>query len=340
MQSETWQRLFALETRDAVASWHRKLFGRELSARRVLEITSAARQAREFFRNAAGANDSVRPLLGFYGVASLSRAGLLLLKPGTGEASLTAGHGLSTVNWGNVLSGEISNGLSALEDLQIETCSGLFNDFITQTNNQVCMHVRSSAVDWRLSYEVPAVGMRVSLKDILARLPDLSSHLPPTIHSLNASVNSMDYSNEKGFTAKIIATQFAGIANCFTSIGYTTSEEGNLIVLKAESGKFSEQLPQFVHEYVKKTFGSIPSLCIAPPFGSTRYSQLAMLYMLSYILGMLTRYFPAQWVSLASGAKGDGIWPTINAGQKCIEASFPELMLELILDRVEESGRA
>jgi hypothetical protein len=147
----------------------------------------------------------------------------------------------------------------------------------------------------------------------------------------------MEYAQEQGFAAKITASQFAPFADRFISLGYTTSQEANFVDLKVNSATFSEHPPQFVHAYVNKTFGSIPALYIAPPFeDSSRYSQLAMTYMLSYFLGMLTRYFPTQWVALAGGAKGDEIWPAINAAQKYIESSFPELLLELILDRIAQ----
>ncbi|WP_234191874.1 YaaC family protein [Pseudacidovorax sp. NFM-22] len=89
MNGDIWQKLLQLETSDSVGLWHHKLFGRHLNQRRILEITSAARQAREFFRNAANSNSSVRPVLTFYGVASLSRALVLLFKPDMGETSLT-----------------------------------------------------------------------------------------------------------------------------------------------------------------------------------------------------------------------------------------------------------
>jgi hypothetical protein len=59
MRHDTWQKLIALESRDAIAKWHQEITGRELSARRAKEITSAAKQAREFFRNATAADNSV-----------------------------------------------------------------------------------------------------------------------------------------------------------------------------------------------------------------------------------------------------------------------------------------
>ncbi|MCM2317895.1 MAG: YaaC family protein [Pseudomonas sp.] len=339
MQNETWQQLFALETRDAVYSWHKKLFNRDLNARRIAEITSAAKQAREFFRNAEAANNSVRPLLGFYGVASLSRAGLLLLKPGTGEADLVAGHGLSTYRWKSVLDGEISNGLAALGTLQVETCSGLFTDFIKGTENQICIHVNSSAVDWRICYDTPTIGSKVSLNDLLSRLPDLARYLPPDSPRNCAQINSMKYSEEHGFSAEITSTQFIPFSEKFISQGYSISPGKDLTNLQAEHKKFSEKTPQFIHTYTQKTFGTIPGLHISSPFeGGENYSQLSMTYMLSYFLGMLTRYFPTQWIALANGAKGDQIWPALNAAQKYVELSFPELMLELILDRLDQKN--
>src|SRR4051812_19023118 len=96
VEGEVWQNLLSLESRDVVTNWFMKIHGRELNARRSKEIGAAARQAREFFRNSADSNFSVKPLLTFYGVASLSRALTLLLRREGGEESLTKGHGLET----------------------------------------------------------------------------------------------------------------------------------------------------------------------------------------------------------------------------------------------------
>jgi hypothetical protein len=84
--------------------------------------------------------------LTFYGVASLNRALLLLLKTRGGEEGLTAGHGLETVAWGNTLRGDISVGLQGLLNLKIRNRSGLFSDFIKHTTNRISIHVNSSAV--------------------------------------------------------------------------------------------------------------------------------------------------------------------------------------------------
>ena len=102
--------------------------------------------------------NTVRPLLTFYGVASLARSTLLLLKRVSGEESLTRGHGLETVGWSNTLSGDLPSALKSLGTLKVRTSAGLYSDFLKETGNRVCMHVRSSAVDWRLTYNQPPLG--------------------------------------------------------------------------------------------------------------------------------------------------------------------------------------
>jgi hypothetical protein len=173
MQNETWQHLLSFESHDIVSTWFNRIHGRELSARRIKEITAAAKQAREFFRNSHAADNSVKPLLTFYGVASLARALTLILKRNGGEEGLTKGHGLETIDWSNQLSGNLSVGLSSLSGLKIQTCSGPFSDFVKQTRNRMSMHVRSSAVDWRFKYDQPSLGDEILFGQLTARIPDL-----------------------------------------------------------------------------------------------------------------------------------------------------------------------
>ena len=89
MDRNIWQQLLSLESRDITQQRFRQIHSKELNARRAREINAAAKQAREYFSNAFNSNHSVRPLLTFYGVTSLSRALLLLLKADGGEEGLT-----------------------------------------------------------------------------------------------------------------------------------------------------------------------------------------------------------------------------------------------------------
>lgn len=334
MQSSIWQKLLFLESHDSVIAWHQQAFSRTLSARRAKEITSAAKQAREFFRNSAESNVSVKPLLTFYGVASLSRSVALLLNPQGGESGLTQGHGITTVEWPKTLSGEISAGLAVLGELKIRTCKGLFSDVIKQTDNTLCIHIDSSAVEWRIPYDVPDLGDELTFDDLMLRLPDLNSeHKRSSQTVLYASAGSISYDLDNGFKAQVTSDNFLDFIEIYRSHGYQATQGDTSYSLSCDADNFQKKPPQFIHSYINKMFGSIPVLHIAKPLESeSRYSQIAITYMLSYFLGMLSRYYPTHWTSLFSGDKGDGRWPEIYLTQKYIDLCFPELISEFLDD--------
>lgn len=334
MQQETWQQLLSFESRDLVSMWFKKIHGRELNARRAKEITAAAAQSREFFRNSNSSANSVKPLLTFYGVASLARALTLLLRRDGGEEGLSKGHGLETVDWSNQLSGELSVGIAALYGLKIRTCSGLFSDFAEHTQSRIPIHVNSSAVDWRLKYPRVDIGDEFSFGEITRRMPDLrKEHEILGEKLLYSDINDMNYEPNKGINIKVQAKTFKNFQDEYYSMGYSFQEAGNIIIIDSNSDLTNENIPQFLHSYLHKTFGTIPNLfLVAPMPNGKRYSQLCMMYIIAFVLGMLVRYFPTHWVSLSQGNKGDALWPTINRAHRCIEESFPEMVAEMVED--------
>lgn len=339
MDREIWQRLLSLESRDITQQWYSRIHGRQLNARRSKEINSAAKQSREFFRNASYSDNSVRPLLTFYGVATLSRALFLLLRRDGGEEGVSPGHGLSTVDWGQQLSraGDISGGLSSVLDLKVETCSGLFTDLVSGTDNRMCVHVRSAEVDWRLCYETPQKGVQISLRDLFSRIPDLRKDYCQISDDIkHASVGDITY-NDGRFYSTVGSDDFRNFKETYERAGYTVGFRNNLSTLESGTETFEKTPPLFVQTYIQKTFRMIPGLYIAEPFpGAVAYSQLCITYLVGYFLGMLVRYFPTHWVSLCQGDKGDRIWPTINRAQHFVEQSFPELVIEMIYDVLNE----
>ena len=340
MDYEVWQQLLSLESRDVTQQWYSKIHGRNLNVRRTKEINAAAKQSREYFRNASNSDYSVRPLLTFYGVASLSRALLLLLRREGGEESLRSGHGLTTVDWSTQLSGDISMGLEMLLKLKVQTCSGLFSDFVKGTKNRISMHISSSAVDWRINYDIPGEGKQVSLGDLFSRLPDLFKDYSSISTDIRyTAVNELTYEPKIGFYAKVHNNYFEAFKNTYLDLGYKIDTQNHWSTLTCDGATFGQNLPLFVHSYVQKTFGAIPNLYIAEPFpGKFAYSQLCLTYLTSYFLGMLARYFPTHWISLIQSEKGDAIWPTINRAQQFVENSYPELVIEMIYDMLKESS--
>ncbi|MER8961889.1 YaaC family protein [Mesorhizobium sp. M0701] len=337
MDAETWQRLLSLESRDVVSRWFQMLHKNDLNARRAKEIIASAKQAREFFRSSAGASYAVRPLLTFYGVASLSRALTLVFRKNGGEEGLAKGHGLETVAWSGRLSGDLSLALAGVGALQVRTTGGLFSDLVTATKNRIALHVRSEAVDWRLDYDVPAIGHEFALLDILDRLPDVENQFAHLKRDLRyVGIQDISFTTEAGLSLKVRAEGLKHFRSDFTDAGYSIAEQGEMVVITADAALFSQHTPQFLHTYVHKMFDTIPHLYLVSQFGpGKQYSQIAVTYVLAYFLGMLARYYPTHWTALMMGEKGDALWPSINAAQHYVEIAFPELVLELIEDALK-----
>ena len=335
---EIKQQLLQLENRDVVQKWFNIIHNRELNLTRTKEINSAAKQSSEFFKNAELANYTVRPLLTFYGISTLSRALILLLKPNSGENTLTAGHGLQTINWSNTLSGsEISKSLRNIGQLEVKTCKGLFTELINGTQNRISIHVNSGGVDWRLGYDIPNVGFSFTLNELISRIPDLNTDLKNLrIEEKYCSVNEMSFNSESGFSCKV-NQRFELIKHTFEEFGYAISNSNKTYELTCSSEIFEKNLPLFLHQYVNKMFGAIPVLHVVQPFDDKNYySEIALTFLLSYYLGMLVRYFPTHWNSLVQGESGDIYWPVLNRAQSYIETVYPELIIEFINDILKE----
>ncbi len=335
------EQLVALESVDLVASWHQRIFARQLNSRRANEIASSARQAREYFRNAASAAHSVRPLLSYYGNSALARSAVLLLRPNAGEESLTQGHGLKTVGWAAMLTAAMPQSLSGMGGLKIRMTDGLFQELIASTENRICLHTRSSNVDWSLDYPGPTSGCELTLMDIASRLPDLTRSLGGEVTSTPSlsMVHEIAFDISSGFRAMAYRNAASTIPDAYRAAGYKVADVGNFFELTCTADGTQQAMPQFSHRYIEKMFGSIPSLYLTTPFPKeVRLSQIAVTFALSYVLGMLTRYFPTHWIAVQSGSKGDELWPMLFAAQRYVEQAFPELILEYLEHRLAKTA--
>ena len=133
---------------------------------------------------------------------------------------MTKGHGLQVNAWGSILSGEISQAISKIGNLQIETCSGLFNDFIESTNNILCLHVIGSTVDGRISYSKPVLGVKISFIELLSRIPDLKNEMEIIFES--GAIYKITFEAERTFTFRL----FGG-----KDLTYEITDENNEIEL-------------------------------------------------------------------------------------------------------------
>ena len=153
--TSTWYALREFETRDITSRSYKSRHTLDLSATKAREISSNFIQAREYFRNASEADFTVRPLLLYYGVASLSRGLTLFLDPKKRETCLKPSHGLRIYDWVQ----ELSSGLSKIGNLRIRLTSGLFHDLLTSTGNRFYFRHNSSGVNWAIGAQIPPTGI-------------------------------------------------------------------------------------------------------------------------------------------------------------------------------------
>jgi len=99
------------------------------------------------------------------------------------------------------------------------------------------------------------------------------------------------------------------------------------------------------YEFAKKLFpvshygsGEYMSVILDFPNGD-RMTEFFKLYLVSYCLGMLSRYFPSVWMALLRNEKGDFAQPLLVRAVEAIESDFPENVLHQLTGYPKELPR-
>ena len=163
-----WHKLYDYESKDLIERYIEKNHNRKASKRQITEISSNFIQGREFFRNSEKANFSVKPLLLYYGVNSISRGLILLLNPHLSESSLKPSHGLDTINWRDYISN------NNIINLPVEIKKGAFYELIKETKNLSYLKLNSNGVNWNATFPMPNLNNRFTLSDLIQSFPDLT----------------------------------------------------------------------------------------------------------------------------------------------------------------------
>ena len=322
----TWYALREFETRDITSRSYKSRHALNLSATKAREISSNFIQAREYFRNASEADFTVRPLLLYYGVASLSRGLTLFLDPKKRETSLKQSHGLQIYDWGN----ELSSGLGKIGNLGVRLTSGLFYDLLTSTNNRFYYRHNSSAVNWSIGAQIPPIGSELTLQEIAARVPDVSNQYNAWTGESFPSIllNSLKVDRASGIYRFTVNKRGAGEIDSVFPIshfpGRSVVEDGDNLVVESTStdGVFFAQRAGWLN---------IGDIVLYGPLESKLYvTPLAACFVLSFVLGMLCRYFPTTWINIARTEKGDAFYPLAARLLDWTEETFPAMVVDLL----------
>lgn len=329
---DAWEQLSVFESHDFIFHWYETHNKRKPNASLIRSISSCFVQGREYFSSAANASLSVRPLLLYYGVISLSRGLILLRNSYAREATLKPSHGLEVVDWSN----KLSNGISSILDLEIQATNGTFTELCEVTKN----------IQWTASWRKPDFveghywikwpqpqfvngAYKISFDDILSRDIHLISLYEKTTKRKNKVYLSEILTNSSGIDVGIYRNPLTDIdSNFFLDNGFLPKNKGERLNMPILYKKFNhldknippENLPY--SEFIKNS-----GLFIVRDFQfGDKLSEILRIYLASYIIGMLVRYYPSIWISLIQNEKGDMPKPLIFSETKNIQQRFPNLV--------------
>ena len=220
MLGSCWETLANFESFELVKREYARRHGRTPNSAHARELAAPFTHARSYFTAALGADRTVKPLLLYYGVLSLSRGLTLALSRSKREAALGASHGLSIKDWGVELSkpnpdfARIEVGINA---------SGSFVEVCNATANKSLLRGGSSAVNLTYSSGLVATGLKLSLGDVLARVPRLQEHFwrwqaATTCYPLVVSNSELQFpKNRPGCDRALCELLLAGTAFQFAS---------------------------------------------------------------------------------------------------------------------------
>lgn len=332
-----WGQLGLFESTDTVRRlYERRHHGKKPSA----AIVAYAMQGRQYFAAARQSLDIIRPLLVYYGAMSLARAFTLFDSGQEPHGS----HGLH-LNLADTKS------LARLPKAKIKIDeNGTFPTLMRTSHNKERIQLLyiprqefalrmeftpqlSSPRDCYTTGAVDVAGKTsITLTDVLSRLPDLldifraSFDEPPETFEVQAMIwldgTIVTFPEGPNVPSTIgdLRQRFAIPEEISVYQGGTAAPAGYRISIPPDWGV---ALPCMRSDRYDRVF-------FVPPVPEVGFlSTLSLLYLTTYAMGMLARYYPAMWLALLTGQPGDRYFPVLRHALDLAEQQIPARVLEL-----------
>jgi hypothetical protein len=320
--NNTWNFLREFESKDLVKRYIKKKYDYELNSSKAYEITSAFKQGRSYFESVKVADISVKPLLLYYGIVSLSRGLILILNKEARENNIKPSHGLKITNWSQIAKS------GKLENITIKTSNGTFKELITATDNKSYFRAASSGINYHNEYIIPKDEFEFSLKDLSYSFPDLTKSVESW---LGIEIPSIQLKTLKIKEEKIILelNGTGKIDEIFPEMIYKNQIVENLNNITTIS--FDSTAPPHLCQKWKSTFEVIGDPYVIPPFGTLVYlNDISKMYAASFIFGTISRYYPTTWNNINSGIKNDSVLPFAINLMDFMQTKYPQVVMDFI----------
>lgn len=320
--NNTWHFLREFESKDLLKRYFKTNYDYDIGSTKAEEILSAFKQGRSYFESAKSADVSVKPVLLYYGIVSLSRGVILILNKKANESNIAPSHGIKIVNWSNIVD------KGNLEDIILKTSNGTFTELIKATSNKSYFRANSNLVNWEMEYGILDEDYKFSLKDLSYSFPDLLKSAESWLGTDITSRQLMSYESSDGkiivgfkgdknvqelFPKSIFKNQIIEEDDYFSTITYEN------IIRPHFSQKWNNDHLSIGHPY------------IIPPFGKLVFlNDVSKMYAASFVFGTISRYYPKTWNNINSGIKNDRILPFAMNLMSLLEDKFPQIVLDIL----------
>jgi hypothetical protein len=301
-------------------------------------------QGREYFRNAAAAAETVRPLLLYYGVTSLSVGIILFLNREARESTIPPQHGLQQQDWRE----KFTPGNDLLQ-LEVTKTSGIFDVLYRATENRLLMQVSAPDGGLSLGNVRPPLGESsedtYTLDDVLSRIPELHdlyfqitqkrpNFILGEVMGDTSGATTIRFSSDPvgGITSEAeLRSRFQLPDDLILGTGFDDSFPGPhfwMTLPPHEDGGWSRRCPQVEQTDLLGLTGKL----ITPWPNGGYVSPLLRGFLASFFLGILVRYFPSCWMALIRNEKGDVVVPLLRATMDYVEKEFPQLVYSTLTE--------
>lgn len=336
VSSDNWESLSTYESYELVKQDYAERHGEIPGERHAREIAARFSHARSYFCSANSSELNVKPLLLYYGVVNLARGLTLMLSRGLREIELIPSHGLSVAvkEW----TAEMSKDAPDFSALQIEVRkTGSFVQLAEATVYKSLLRANSSAVNLTEKNPPFSSGASLSLADILSRLPALQRHYRRWRGETRCAMlktEKIDQNDEqvrirltKGSRHTWITKQDADELFWNTEFEFESETQEHIVFIGPDD---QQELPGLT-DYRSHAFPRIGDLWLTALYpGGLKLSKISTLFALSYVLGMLVRYYPMQWTALIRGQFADAAFPTLAASVELLEYDFTQIVVDFL----------
>jgi hypothetical protein len=218
--------------------------------------------------------------------------------------------------------------------LEIRVGNGTFSELLTAVNNKSYFRANTSFVNWKISFEQPKEGEKLSFYALAAGFPDLHRELAAWSNKPYERLSLEGFKVDRP-NNKYIVTVYGDNSKRETIDAYFPAEAFPNKEISNSKNIISISLPlplthypRFVYSF-NGSFSEIGHINIVdylPNYESL--CDIGQFYMAAYIVGMMSRYFPTTWISLGRTEKGDVVYPFILKLIKYVQRYFPKIVLD------------